>query len=173
MKKTSLSLFIFKLIKKNFLEAEKEDLKEVVQQRILEDSKSLVLSFFAFNISCFAIVISLAFFLLTALRMYGFERVLSLAIVSGVVLLVSLSLFIYCIYFLKKKVKIYKNISTIKNNTYNFSWLDPVKEQLRIEQAKMRSRTKKRYRLRREEGLFCRLFSRTYLQNDRHSQHLK
>ncbi len=118
--------------------AQEESFKKAMVRKMLKDSKSIGLDIFFVNILSVGIIVltlALIYFIIFNLPIADEYKYVSFFIIS------LLSLVGGTIYFIKsieKKVQIYQNMATLKKQSRPHNFFEPVLEQLKHEQWKMK-----------------------------------
>ena len=128
------------IVKELFLQQEKKDVKELVLERIAEDSKELGLVLFFINLSAITFILSLFVISILFINQAGHSLSSSMLYTGIILIVLSISIVVMCFIFLKKKISLYKNISDIKKDARDFSWLSPLFEELSLEHQKMKNK---------------------------------
>lgn len=133
-----MKTLIIKYIQSKLLDNKSDFFKEAFIEKLLKDSKSLSIVIAVVNLSILIFTISLALLLIYMFQSLNFSLNSSILYTAGTFLFISSGLFIFSSIFVRKKLSLYQNLSTIKRNTNDFSWLEPLVEQLKLEQSKMK-----------------------------------
>lgn len=122
------------------IKAQKKSFKKAMVKKMLSDSKSIGLDIFFVNILSVGIIVlilSLLYFVIFNLpiaeeyKYVSFFMIALLSMIGGV---------IYFIKSIEKKVEVYQNMASLKKQSRPHNFFEPVLEQLRHEQWKMKHR---------------------------------
>lgn len=117
---------------------QEESIKEKLAQKMAQDSKELIFAATALNISLMLFMTSFLLSIYALLTYFNFMKVEILSYLSLSALGFAILIGFLSIRFMKKKTKIYRDLSTVKEKVTKVTIFDPLIKQIKSEQLKMK-----------------------------------
>lgn len=143
MTSSLIGSYFLKYISKYFLDNHKDDVKDLVLQKVTDDSKYLGINIFIISLSSVTLIIGLACCVFLMLYTQSTDPVTSLTYTAISLVTFGLVALITCFISLKNRVRVYTNLVSINQNVSNYEWLSPLLNELRRERVKMKEQINK------------------------------
>lgn len=133
-----IKYMISSFLKHQFEGHQDESLRDILYKKIIDDSKYLGLLLFVIYLFAIILIISMFILVFFSFSQNGIEvmdAVFYTAIFSTVL---SVGSIFTGLFYLKKKIKIYQEISRIKSHTKKSLWFEPILIQLELERKKIK-----------------------------------
>ncbi|MBD64891.1 MAG: hypothetical protein CME62_06770 [Halobacteriovoraceae bacterium] len=136
---SAVKLLLLDFAKSVFIDEEKESIKDALAMRIMQDSKTLVIMFLLINTAFVMTIFAFACLGYYLIEMNNIPMPDSIFYLGIGLVSIALLLFIGSFLFLSKRFKMYRQMKNIKDNVEKGkSFLDPIKDQLRLEHQQMK-----------------------------------
>lgn len=131
---------ILSQVKRGFVSSQKESIKSLLLQAIVEDSKGLILLILGFNAAFLSGLASIWLLLFEGLNAINHEVVVENVIMGVFMFMISTSLLIGCVYKINRKVDRYKRVVELNKRSNLGTIFAPLIKEIHHEQEKAKKR---------------------------------